>query len=102
MKSFECQMIEGCNVHSYSVALPLAYLHKQAEKERAAKRRAEKKRKLLRLLLLVLMPVALIFDAVTALGKAIVRPIVKRLDKGVTFGSSPASLAQSAGFFFFL
>ena len=44
MKKYECQMIEGCNVHSYAVTLPLAYLYKLDTKKKAAAKRAKRRK----------------------------------------------------------
>ena len=100
MKKYECQMIEGCNVHSYAVTLPLAYLYKLDAKKKAAAKRAKRKKALLRLLLLVLMPVALVLDLAIAVVKAALRPIVKLLSGEGLMGTTSSSLVQSAGFFF--
>ena len=100
MKKYECQMIEGCNVHSYAVTLPLAYLYKLDTKKKAAAKRAKRRKALLRLLLLVLMPVALVLDLATAIVKAALRPIAKMISGEGLMGTTYSSLVQSAGFFF--
>lgn len=100
MKKYECQMIEGCNVHSYAVTLPLAYLYKLDAKKKAAAKRAKRKKALLRLLLLVLMPVALVLDFTTTIVKAVLRPVAKLLSRDGFMGTTSSSLVQSAGFFF--
>lgn len=101
MKKYECQMIEGCNVHSYAVTLPLAYLYKLDTKKKAAAKRAKRRKALLRLLLLVLMPVALVLDLGIAIVKAALRPVAKIISgEGLMMGTTSSSLVQSAGFFF--
>lgn len=99
MKKYECQMIEGCNVHSYAVTLPLAYLYKLDAKKKAAAKRAKRRKLFLRLLLLVLMPAALVLDLSVSLAGAVVRPIKKLLSGDGLIGTSASSLVQSAGFF---
>lgn len=99
MKKYECQMIEGCNVHSYAVTLPLAYLHKLDAKKKAAAKRAKRKKAFLRLLLLVLMPMALVLDLAMAVVRAVIRPVAKLLSGDGVVGTSASSLVQSAGFF---
>ena len=104
MKNYECQMIEGCNVHSYGVALPLSYLCKIDELRRAEKRRAAVRKVFFRIFLILLMPIALVLDAAFAIVKMTAKTLVKAFrllfGKEGFFSSSAASLAQSAGFFF--
>ena len=103
MKNYECQMIEGCNVHSYGVALPLSYLCKIDELRRAEKRRAAVRKIFLRIFLILLMPMALVLDAAFAIVKVAVKTVVKLVQmlfgKDGVFSASAASLARSAGFF---